>query len=136
MTVPVVLNQNDLRIRPGNEFVSPVWAVLSSAGGPFSLDGWSARMQARLGVTHPDVLREYTSDYGLTIGQTTVTSPVSGQSVQTGSVQLVLGRDDTADLPQLWVGVYDLQINLDDEPPRQYTIVPTARLYIVGGPTQ
>lgn len=135
MTIPVVLNQNDLLIRPGNDFTGPIWAVLSTAGGAFPLTNWAPRMQARTGITDPLVLREFTEQYGLVVAQTTVQSPVTGQPVQTGSIQLVLNRDQTADLPQLWTGQYDVQISRDSDPPQQYTIVRAASLYIVGGPT-
>lgn len=135
MAAPVALNQNDLLIRPGNDFTSPTWAILSTTGQTFSLTGWEIWAQARLSIQDPAVFQEFTRDRGLVVGQTSVISPVTGQEVVTSTVQLVLGRDETARWPQYWTGIYDVQIRSAGPPAEQHTIVPTARLFVVGGPT-
>jgi hypothetical protein len=130
------LNDNDLLVRPGDSLASPVWAVLTTAGYPFSLAGWDVLAQIRSNVLDPAVFQECSTANGkILVDTTTVTSRITGAPIDTSSVQLVLSTTDTANWPRMWFGVYDVRIYKAD-PAARFTVVPTARFYVVGTSTE
>lgn len=81
--------RHDMRVRIGDSWTSPTWAVVMPGGLGVTLDGtWTVRAQARRHARDGGALvYTWSTPGGITIGTTTV-KLASGTTITTSSVQL------------------------------------------------
>lgn len=109
--------RHDIKIRQGDSWTSPTWAVVMPGGlGVDLTDGWTVRAQAQTSRASTEAVYVYSVDNGgVDLGQAEVTLS-NGAVITTSTVEL--HHPGTTDLP-VFVGPWDCDIRKGDE---TYTI--------------
>lgn len=110
--------RHDFKIRVGDTWSSPVWAVLLPGGlGVDLTDGWDVRASVRRHPLDGGAEVYAWQDAGIILGQAEVTL-ADGTEVTTSTVQLHHSGEDSEGWP-LFVGPYDFEIRKGSD---DYTI--------------
>lgn len=96
----------------GDSWVSPRWAVTMN-GAATDLSAWTIQAQARQSTEADTALITWTvAGGGIKLGTAQVRLS-NGQTITTGTVQLVLAPADFVALPRRWSGVVDVELSSD-----------------------
>lgn len=108
--------RHDIKVRVGDTWTSPTWAVLLPGGiGVDLTDGWTCRASVRRHRADGGALvYEWAEPDGIVIGEAEVTLS-TGTVVTTSTVVIAHTGDDSEDWP-IFVGPWDFEIskNVDD----------------------